>query len=97
MAAAVVNGDDCLLLMRWPHSILLLGDAAFPWASSCGVILFCRVVLLCVVDAFGCVGVGEEGRFAFDDVQWRFGCIGPEKSFSAVAESLEMNWPCFSG
>ena len=72
--------------MRWLHSILLLKDAASPpWASSCLVILFCRDILSFVVDTIGCVGVGEEGRFAFDDVQWRFGCIGPEKSFSAVA------------
>ena len=74
---------DYLLLMGSPHSILLLGDAAFPRASIHLVILFCCVMLLCVVDTFGfgCVGVGEEKRFAFDYVQWRFGLIGLEESF----------------
>ena len=52
-----------------PVSILLLEDSAFPRVSSGLVILFCHVILLCVVDMFGCVGIGEE---RIHDVRCRY-------------------------
>ena len=84
-------------------------SAAWRCRFSTGVKLWCNITLSChIVVCRGCVwlctiGVGvEEGRVAFDDVQWRFGWAGLDwagrELFSrGVAELLEMNRPCFLG